>query len=85
MEHKPMRIFHLDAGRKFFSVASIKRILDTMAAAELTHLELYLSDNQGLRFGLGDMTVTTAFGTYDLTPCLGDGYEQEDKGPDWVY
>ena len=72
----PMRIFHLDAGRKHFSVHSIKRLLRAMAEAELTHLELYLSDNQGLRFGLDDMTVTTPFGTYDLTPCLGDGYRR---------
>ena len=82
MGHKPMRIFHLDAGRKFFSVASVKRLLEAMAAAELSHLELYLSDNQGFRFGLNDMTVTTAFGSYDLTPCLGDGYVQEQKGRD---
>lgn len=82
MEHGSMRIFHLDAGRKFFSVESVCRILDAMASAGLTHLELYLSDNQGFRFGLDDMTVTTAFGSYDLTPCLGDGYRQEDKGPD---
>ena len=78
----PMRIFHLDAGRKHFSVENIKRLLRSMAEAGLTHLELYLSDNQGLRFGLEDMTVTTSFGTYDLTPCLGDGYREEDKGPD---
>ena len=82
MDPRPMRIFHLDAGRKFFSVESIKRLLRAMAAAELSHLELYLSDNQGLRFGLEDMTVTTSFGTYDLTPCLGDGYKEGDKGPD---
>ena len=78
----PMRIFHLDAGRKHFSVENIKRLLRSMAEAGLTHLELYLSDNQGLRFGLEDMTVTTSFGTYDLMPCLGDGYREEDKGPD---
>lgn len=77
-----MRIFHLDGGRKYFCPASIHRILDTMARAGLTHLELYLTDNQGFRFGLEDRTVTTAFGSYDLTPCLGDGYAEGDKGPD---
>ncbi len=28
------RIVHLDAGRKYFSVDSIKKIIDTMAAAD---------------------------------------------------
>ena len=76
-----MRIFHLDAGRKYFGVPAIQSILDAMAEAELTHLELYFSDNQGFRFGLHDMTVITAFGTYDLTPCLGDGYSDGEKSP----
>jgi len=77
-----MRIFHLDAGRKYFSRESILKILDSMARAGLTHLELYLTDNQGFRFALKDLRITTSFGTYDLTPCLGDGYREGEKGPD---
>lgn len=76
-----MRIFHLDAGRKYFGVEAIKRILDQMAENGFTHLELYFSDNQGFRFALDDMTVTTSFGSYDLTPCLGDGYCEGPKSP----
>ncbi len=53
------RVFHLDAGRKYFSVQYIKQILDTMAEANFNQLELYFSDNQGFRFALDDMTVTT--------------------------
>ena len=76
-----MRIFHLDAGRKFFGVPAIKQILDTMADTGFTHLQLYFSDNQGFRFGLDDMTVTTRFDTYDLAPALGDGYCEGPKSP----
>ena len=76
------RVFHLDAGRKYFSVQYIKQILDTMAEANFNQLELYFSDNQGFRFALDDMTVTTEFGTYDLTNSLGDGYVGDNKYPD---
>lgn len=76
-----LRIFHLDAGRKYFCPNAIASILDTMAGAGLTHLELYFSDNQGFRLALEDMTLRTDFGTYDLTACLGDGYAEGEKSP----
>ena len=79
-----MRIFHLDAGRKYFSPENICKLIDVMASSEpqYNYLELYLSDNQGFRFALDDMTVTTEHGTYDLTPALGDGYVDGKKTPD---
>lgn len=73
--------FHLDAGRKFFGVPALKSILDTMAESGFDYFQLYLTDNQGVRFALEDMILTTAYGTYDLTPCLGDGYCEGPKGP----
>lgn len=73
--------FHLDAGRKFFGVPALKSILDTMAESGYDFFQLYLTDNQGCRFALEDMTLTTAYGSYDLTPCLGDGYCEGPKGP----
>ncbi len=76
------KVVHLDAGRKYFSVESIKAIIDTMAAAGYNQLELYLSDNQGFRFALDDMTITTSYGTYDLRASLGDGYPDGSKYPD---
>ena len=79
---KPMGIFFLDAGRKFFGVPAVERLLDAAAEAGLDAMILYFSDNQGFRFGLKDMTVDTAWGSYDLTPALGDGFCQEDKAPD---
>ena len=51
------RIFHLDAGRKYFSMAQIKEIIDQLAANNYTHLELALG-NDALRFMLDDMSVT---------------------------
>lgn len=77
------KIVHLDAGRKYFSPDSIKAMIDNAAEAGFNQLELYLSDNQGFRFALEDMTLTTEYGTYDLTPALGDGYSDGSKYPDY--
>lgn len=52
-----MRIFHLDCGRKYFSVAEIEDIIDQLAANHYTHLQLAFG-NDGLRFLLNDMSVT---------------------------
>ena len=34
-----MRVFHLDCGRKYFSVAEIKSLIDTASAANYTHIK----------------------------------------------
>ena len=52
-----MRIFHLDCGRKYFSVSEIEGIIDQLAANHYTHLQLAFG-NDGLRFLLNDMSVT---------------------------
>ena len=67
-------IVHVDAGRKYFTPGELKAIIDNAAEAGFNQVELYLSDNQGFRFALDDMMLTTDYGTYDLTPALGDGY-----------
>ena len=51
-----MRIFHLDCGRKYFSVAEIEGIIDQLAANHYTHLQLAFGNN-GFRFLLNDMSV----------------------------
>ncbi len=76
-----MRIYHLDAGRKFYGVPTIKGMIDTLSRSGFTHIQLYMSDNQGFRFALPDLTVKTAFGTYDLRPALGDGYSHGNSRP----
>ena len=76
-------IVHVDAGRKYFTPDELKTIIDNAADAGFNQVELYLSDNQGFRFALDDMSLTTAYGTYDLTPALGDGYsDSTGKAPD---
>ena len=51
-----MRIFHLDCGRKYFSVDEITGIIDQLAANNYTHLQLAFA-NDGFRFLLDDMSV----------------------------
>ena len=58
-----MRIFHLDCGRKYFSVDQIKALIDQLAANNFTHMELAVG-NDGLRFLLDDMSVTANGTTY---------------------
>ena len=51
-----MRIFHLDCGRKYFSVDEIKGIIDQLSANHYTHLQLAFG-NDGFRFLLDDMSM----------------------------
>ena len=53
-----IRIFHLDCGRKYFTVQQIKDIIDQLAANNYTHIELAFG-NDGFRFLLDDMAVGT--------------------------
>ena len=58
-----MKVVHLDAGRKYFSVDSIKKIIDNASADGYNYLELGVG-NDGLRFLLNDMSVTAKGKTY---------------------
>lgn len=58
-----MKVVHLDAGRKYFSVDSIKKIIDNASADGYNYLELGVG-NDGLRFLLDDMSVTADGKTY---------------------
>ena len=58
-----IRVFHLDVGRKYFTVDQVKEIIDTMSASGYTHLELAIG-NGGLRLLLDDMSVTVGSTTY---------------------
>lgn len=57
-----LRIFHLDCGRKYFSVSEIKGIIDQLAENNYTHIQLAFGNN-GFRFLLDDMEVTLDDGT----------------------
>ena len=58
-----MKIFHLDAGRKYFTVSEIEDIIDTLSASGYNYMELAIG-NDGLRFLLDDMSVTVGEATY---------------------
>lgn len=58
------KIAFLDCGRKYFSVDSIKKIIDNAAAAGFNYVQLAVG-NDGLRFLLNDMSLTVNGTTYD--------------------
>lgn len=57
------KILHLDCGRKYFSVDSIKQIIDNASAAGFNYIQLAVG-NDGLRFLLDDMSLTVNGVTY---------------------
>lgn len=58
-----LRIFHLDCGRKYFTVSEIEGIIDQLAENHFTHIQLAFG-NDGLRFLLDDMSVEVNGTTY---------------------
>ena len=57
------KVISIDAGRKYFSAEQLKRIIDK--ASELGYSDLHLLlGNDGLRFLLDDMSITTNGKTY---------------------
>ena len=60
----PYRIVHLDCGRKYFSVANIKKLIDTMAQYGYNQLQLAFG-NGGCRFLLDDMSLS--FGSVTMS------------------
>lgn len=59
-----LRIFHLDCGRKYFTVSEIEGIIDQLAENHFTHIQLAFG-NDGLRFLLDDMSLTVNGTEYD--------------------
>ena len=57
-------IIHLDCGRKYFSVDSIKQIIDNASKAGFNYIQLAVG-NDGMRFLLDDMSLTVNGTTYD--------------------
>lgn len=58
-----VRIFHLDCGRKYFSVSEIEGMIDQLAANHFTHIQLAFG-NDGFRFLLNDMSLEANGNTY---------------------
>lgn len=57
-------IMFLDCGRKYYSVDSIKKIINNASAAGFNYIQLAVG-NDGLRFLLNDMSLTVKGTTYD--------------------
>lgn len=70
-----LRIFHLDCGRKYFTVSEIEGIIDQLAENHFTHLQLAFG-NDGLRFLLDDMSVEvngTTYASDEVTSAIKQG------------
>lgn len=59
-------IFFLDCGRKYYSVESIKQLIDNASAAGFNYIQLAVG-NDGLRFLLDDMSLEVNGTTYTDT------------------
>ena len=58
-----IRAFHLDCGRKFFTVDELKSILDLLSEHNYNYMELAIG-NDGMRFLLDDMAFESKGKTY---------------------
>lgn len=70
-----LRIFHLDCGRKYFTVSEIEGIIDQLAENHYTHIQLAFG-NDGLRFLLKDMSLTVNgkdYSSADVTSAIKQG------------
>lgn len=68
-------IMFLDCGRKYFSVDSIKQIIDNASAAGFNYIQLAVG-NDGLRFLLDDMSLTVngvTYSTAEVTKAIQNG------------
>lgn len=81
-------IMFLDCGRKYFSVDSIKQIIDNASAAGFNYIQLAVG-NDGLRFLLDDMSLNVNGTEYDskaVTKAVQAGnqkYNQTQKSPSY--
>lgn len=58
-----MKVFHLDCGRKYFTVDQVKELIDAISNVGFSHMELAIG-NDGLRLLLDDMSVEANGTTY---------------------
>lgn len=70
-------IVMVDCGRKYFSVNSLEKIIDSAASAGMHSVMLGIG-NDGLRFLLDDMSLTvdgTNYSSYEVTQAIHEGNE----------
>lgn len=73
-----MRVFHLDCGRKYFTVSEIEGIIDQLSANHYTHLQLAFGNN-GFRFLLDNMSITANGKTYSSATVISAIQEGNDS------
>ena len=86
------RIFHVDSGRKYFTVDQIKEMIDLAVTNNYTHIELTIG-NEGLRFLLDDMSVETIerlYSSQEVADAIHKGNlafnnEQGKNNPNYTY
>ena len=59
-----IRAYHLDCGRKYFSINEIKNIIDLLYENNYNYFELAIG-NEGMRFILDSMTINSLGKTYN--------------------
>lgn len=59
-----LKIFHLDCGRKYFTIDQVKELIDAISAVGYSHMELAIG-NDGLRLLLDDMSIEANGTVYD--------------------
>lgn len=62
-ENDFMKVFHLDCGRKSFTVDQVKELIDSLSEVGFSHMELAIG-NDGLRLLLDDMSISANGTTY---------------------
>lgn len=73
-----MNIFFLDCGRKYYSVDSIKQLIDNASAAGFNYIQLAVG-NDGMRLLLDDMSLTvdgTEYKSEDVKAAIHAGNEK---------
>ncbi|MBX2880278.1 MAG: carbohydate-binding domain-containing protein [Granulosicoccus sp.] len=74
------RGMHVDVARNFHSVATIKKLLDQMAAYKLNRLHLHLSDDEGWRLQIASLPELTSVGAKRSFQLDGNGNVTEAGG-----
>lgn len=79
------KIVHLDAGRKYFSVDSVKSLIDRMYRDDYNQLQLAFG-NAGLRFLLNDMSIQVSeevsYGSDDVKVAITEGNKTQNNSGD---
>ena len=66
-ESLPIRSLHVDIARNFHGVETLEKILKEMAQANMTHLHLHATDDEGWRIEIPELPELTTIGAHRCT------------------